>query len=166
MAIIYYRQKKCLQNVSLNFSVNLWSTLGSQSIHTQSSAITINPSRLTAGPLMSKHALWQIYGYMGNTAKLSRMYFFYALSSSSERTSKVRIICSKIFADVQTWCWIDWDLASKEFLALEEKKEYRFIWGSNRIIYNISIQSVNQTSPFLFLHTQGKQQDNKKTNQQ
>lgn len=122
MAIIYFRQKKCLQNVSLNFSVNLWSTLGSQSIHTQSSAITINPSRLTAGPLMSKHALWQIYGYMGNTAKLSRMYFFYALSSSSERTSKVRIICSKIFADVQTWCWIDWDLASKEFLALEKKK--------------------------------------------
>lgn len=26
-----------------------------------------------AGPLMSKHALWQIYEYMGNTAKLSKI---------------------------------------------------------------------------------------------
>lgn len=47
-----------------------------KSFNSQSSAITLNPSRLTAGPLMSKHALWQIYGYMGSTAKLSKKTFF------------------------------------------------------------------------------------------
>lgn len=48
-----------------------------KSFNSQSSAMTIKPSRLTAAPLMSEHALWQIYGYMRNAAKLSRKNIFF-----------------------------------------------------------------------------------------
>lgn len=151
---LYRPQIVRCQNVKSQSLIRSW-----KSINSQSSAITINPSRLTAASLMSKHALWQIYGYMGNTAKLSPKkktpnIFFMHFHPPQKKTSKVRVMRSKIFADALMWCSTDWDLASKECLPIAKTMFFTDSCGDPRESF-ITFQTVKQTCTFtlLYAHT-------------
>lgn len=140
---LYRPQIVRCQNVKSQSLIRSW-----KSINSQSSAITINPSRLTAASLMSKHALWQIYGYMGNTAKLSKKkntkHFFHALSSSSKKDKQGE---GDAFKDLR-WCsdvMFNWLRFGFKGMSAHSKNNvfYGFMWGSKRIIYNISDCQAN-----------------------
>lgn len=104
---------------------------------------------MTAGPLMSKHALWQIYGCMRNTAKLSKkISFFMHFHPPQTRQARwgrcVQRSLMMLWCDVQLIeIWLQKNVYPWQkqcffiFLLF-----YRFMWGSNRIIYSISIQDV------------------------
>lgn len=54
----------------------------------RSSAITGSSWRLTAAPLMEKHALWQMYGTVESPAKLSKNIFFMHFHHTQKRQAR------------------------------------------------------------------------------
>lgn len=124
---------------------------------------------------MSKHALWQLYGYMGNTAKLSKKTFFSMHFHPPQKKKKGE---GDVFKGL-CWCsdvMFDWLRFGFKRMSAHRKNNVfnSFMWGSKRIIYKTSIQTVKQTFAltlvcihnqeitfFFFAEKTNKQQNNK-----
>lgn len=115
----------------------LWSHLSS---FISSSAITVSSWRLTAAPLMWKHALRQIYGTVESAAKLSKNIFFMHFHHAQKRQSRWEARFKGSEHTLRRSVTVDWlRCGFKRTSALSRKSVFLlFHASSNRMIYSIS----------------------------
>lgn len=115
----------------------LWSHLSS---FISSSAITVSSWRLTAAPLMWKHALRQIYGTVESAAKLSKNIFFMHFHHAQKRQSR----WEARFKGSEHTRWrsvtVDWLRCGFKRTSAQSRKSVFLLFhaSSNRMIYSIS----------------------------